>query len=137
MSTPNNDCASVGIASFSLNATEAQFLGPNASQSGSRVRNDSGFAASATTRKTMASRPNTPPAAINPEENSAPGLASLSSFFLVVTSTSQRINPPANIAPVVAMERYDPVAKASDLTPSISTATTSATPISTSRHGNR
>src|ERR1700746_2113264 len=119
MNTPNIDCAFVGIASFSLNASETQLLGPNASQSGSRARNVPGVAASATTRKTIASSPNTPPAAINPEENSAPGLASLSSFFFVVASTAQRINPPANIAPVVAMERYDPVAHASERPPTI------------------
>jgi len=33
-------------------------------------------------------------------------------FFFVVASTSARTRPPANMAPVVAMERYEPVAKA-------------------------
>ena len=83
------------------------------------------------------SKPKTPPAAINPLEYSAPGLASLSSFFFVVASTKARTRPPANMAPVVAMERYEPVAKARERTPRISTATTKATPIKTRRQGSR
>ena len=54
---------------------------------------------------TMPSSPNTPQAAMRPLEYKAPGLASLSSFFFVVASTNKRTRPPANMAPVVAIER--------------------------------
>ena len=47
------------------------------------------------------------------------------------------MSPPANIVAVVPIERYVPTANASERMPRISTASTSATPIKTSRQGSR
>ena len=62
--------------------------------------------------------------------------ASLAACCSMARSTIQRITPPTKMASVVAMERYAPTANVSERTPSSSTTITSATPSSTSVHGN-
>ena len=97
-----------------LVASGPRSFGPNENRSGRQGRrrlqeNQCGtlleISGSCSRLMMMPSKPKTPPAAISPLEKSAPGLASLSSFFLVVASTSMRTRAPANIAAVVPSGR--------------------------------
>src|SRR5688572_26629818 len=79
--------------------------------------------------------PASEPPAMSPELNRVPELMSDSSAVPVLRSTNQRTRPPAKIGAVVAIGRYEPTAKESDLMPHSSRVTEMKTPTSTSPHG--
>jgi len=113
---------------FFVNASEAS-AAPNGQPIRQPRRKVSGFAASTLhSQKRWPAIPTRLPRD-HSEKNNAPGLASLSSFFLGLL-----LPPPSGsgrrrtIAPFLPMERYDPVANASERTPSISTAITTPRP---------
>jgi len=110
---------------FFVERQQSQCFGPKASQSGSRARKLSGSRVRHHSQNDGSSPNTLPPRSIRKRKTRRGSLAFI--FFLGCDFHAQRISR-RQTSLRRGNERYDPVAKASERTPSISTAITSATP---------